>query len=565
MKTAGLICLLFLLMNNLVFSDLPKPRLLILPASLDAGPNSVAILEITAENVVKLSGAEVHLSFDKVLLSVEEVGPGPFLAGGEVLQNRFDNLNGTIDYAVAKMSGSASGTGSLISIKFRTGESTGTARVQFVFDPKNNRDTDLLDEAGRSIDFTIRNSKIIVEDFGRLVGVIKLDCGHERYLCTEDISVQIEETGQTTKTDGQANFNFYEILDGSYTVTARAAGSSTVELADVYVASGATTTLNLTLLAGDGNNDGKINLSDFYVLRDAFGSLLEQENWQAEADFDHDDQVNLADFSILVANFGRIQQVSKVSVPFLTRRAATIEGARTTAGIGLYPANLKLVPGKTFTMEVKVENVSELNGLEFHLAFNPDLAEIVDDNAGIAGCQIKQGSLVENWPVLINQADNNRGKIDYAVGKLDGAVSGGGTVAVIQLRAKAAVESRLIFERDETNNRKTCLAFRNSSQVFTPNIINEAANFSESALDEAVCYPNPVRGKQTVKFAGIKGSAKIKIYNLSGELIYQQENFEQNPLWDLKNQAGETVASGIYIWRLEDEKGTKHGRLGVIK
>lgn len=85
---------------------------------------------------------------------------------------------------------------------------------------------------------------------------------------------------------------------------------------------------------------------------------------------------------------------------------------------------------------------------------------------------------------------------------------------------------------------------------------------------KVVSFPNPVivtyMDGSTVKFKNIPlGAQKIKIYTLAGELVKQIEpDVSWEWKWDLKNKAGELVASGIYLFYLQVKKGK--GTLGKI-
>jgi len=57
----------------------------------------------------------------------------------------------------------------------------------------------------------------------------------------------------------------------------------------------------LTLLAGDANGDGKVDLSDFGILKQNFGT----GSAAAEGDFNGDSKIDLTDFGILKENFGK--------------------------------------------------------------------------------------------------------------------------------------------------------------------------------------------------------------------------------------------------------------------
>jgi hypothetical protein len=70
--------------------------------------------------------------------------------------------------------------------------------------------------------------------------------------------------------------------------------------------SGGTIDQVLSLLAGDANGDGQVNLDDFGILKENFGTGTSR----GQGDFNSDGKVDLTDFGILKDNFG-----SAVAVP----------------------------------------------------------------------------------------------------------------------------------------------------------------------------------------------------------------------------------------------------------
>ncbi len=79
--------------------------------------------------------------------------------------------------------------------------------------------------------------------------------------------------------------------------------------------------------------------------------------------------------------------------------------------------------------------------------------------------------------------------------------------------------------------------------------------------------PNPIRRGSSSSKLNIyspRPVASIRIYDLSGLLIY--ENSTGRLVWDLRNQHGQEVASGIYICVVEDFTGvTTAKKIAVIK
>ena len=89
--------------------------------------------------------------------------------------------------------------------------------------------------------------------------------------------------------------------------------------------------------------------------------------------------------------------------------------------------------------------------------------------------------------------------------------------------------------------------------------------------------PNPYRaaadwehgGQRRVVFIGLPEKAKIRIYTVAADLvrtlIHEDDESDIEP-WDLKNDAGEEVAPGVYIFQVESEGlGSKDGKVMIIK
>jgi hypothetical protein len=88
--------------------------------------------------------------------------------------------------------------------------------------------------------------------------------------------------------------------------------------------------------------------------------------------------------------------------------------------------------------------------------------------------------------------------------------------------------------------------------------------------------PNPYRAQETwdqpganeVHFINLPSRAKIRIYTVSGDLVAEIEhhdNVRDFARWNLKNQSGRDVASGIYMYRVESDQFAVQNRFVVIR
>jgi len=83
-------------------------------------------------------------------------------------------------------------------------------------------------------------------------------------------------------------------------------------------------------------------------------------------------------------------------------------------------------------------------------------------------------------------------------------------------------------------------------------------------------YPNPLKLKEIkeVTFVNLPAgqTGEIKIYNLAGDLVYQQKiNNSSEIVWNGKNSKQKTVGSGIYVYLIKMGNDLKRGKLVLIQ
>ncbi|MFQ5824587.1 MAG: T9SS type A sorting domain-containing protein [bacterium] len=84
-------------------------------------------------------------------------------------------------------------------------------------------------------------------------------------------------------------------------------------------------------------------------------------------------------------------------------------------------------------------------------------------------------------------------------------------------------------------------------------------------------YPNPFNPSTTIEYTlPIKSKVELRIYNLLGQKIRTLVNQEQTAgtktiLWDSKNELGQTVSSGIYIYRMKAGHINKSRKMMFLK
>jgi hypothetical protein len=102
----------------------------------------------------------------------------------------------------------------------------------------------------------------------------------------------------------------------------------------------------------------------------------------------------------------------------------------------LDPEASSLALGEVRTVEVKVANVTNLHGIEFHIAYDPTVISILDENPGLPGVQVAYGSFLSPASVAQNMVDPVGGVIHlaYTQALSDPPQSGAGVVARFRVR-----------------------------------------------------------------------------------------------------------------------------------
>ena len=95
-------------------------------------------------------------------------------------------------------------------------------------------------------------------------------------------------------------------------------------------------------------------------------------------------------------------------------------------------------------------------------------------------------------------------------------------------------------------------------------------------LSAVVVYPNPVNFstsvRGTVKFENLMADSRIKIFNLKGKLVktlnpdtLANDGSSGKAEWDGKNEDGETVGFGLYLYHITSGSQKTTGKIAVVK
>ncbi|MCK5242570.1 T9SS type A sorting domain-containing protein [bacterium] len=96
-------------------------------------------------------------------------------------------------------------------------------------------------------------------------------------------------------------------------------------------------------------------------------------------------------------------------------------------------------------------------------------------------------------------------------------------------------------------------------------------NISASNLNNVITYPNPYRTDTNTRgamiFFNLPAKVVIRLYSLDGCLVrtIEKDDSGNRASWDLKNKQGKPVASGLYIYIIKTDVGTRRGKVVIVR
>jgi peptidoglycan/LPS O-acetylase OafA/YrhL len=128
---------------------------------------------------------------------------------------------------------------------------------------------------------------------------------------------------------------------------------------------------------------------------------------------------------------------------------ALLSGAGVALGTRVFvqPPTQTLALGAQTTVEIRIEQVSNLYGFDAQLSFDPAVLQVVDADPSKTGVQVAVGDIFagKNGFVVGNSADNTIGLISYSISLLGepAGASGNGSLFRVTFQGKAGGQSAL--------------------------------------------------------------------------------------------------------------------------
>jgi len=209
--------------------------------------------------------------------------------------------------------------------------------------------------------------------------------------------------------------------------------------------------------------------------------------------------------------------------------------------------------GSECELNSKIDGVYGLRGYSFDMVFDEDELEIVKD--GGSGDILKtQGNLTFSISKLMTtHKPNDTLNVNTVILGKGSSTSAGGTLSKVQYKATSTGQFKVVLRN---------IIFFADDGVFTiPDVtyrILAHKRITETRLLQN--FPNPFNPETWIPYElHTDADVKIKIYDISGQLVrtinmgYQPAGVYTTKAnaayWDGKNQLGEEIASGVYLYQ----------------
>jgi hypothetical protein len=290
-----------------------------------------------------------------------------------------------------------------------------------------------------------------------------------------------------------------------------------------------------SLGGSDYNSDGIVGYTDFILFASAFGSTSASAGFVSNFDLNGDGVVNNADFILFAVAFNQTPGSAKIASELPSSNISMNMNAEFNAASSTYYVTVNL-------------SDKAVNGFQFNLAYDTkDLEYVQNSVTGLGELSIIKTD--ENG-ILVNAA--------FIPGeKFDGSVT-------LAFRAKGTT-SDLSFDML-------------SALVTVDNItgtIGKLASASVKAMPSVYAlsqnFPNPFNPTTTIEYSiPTAGHVDMVIYNMAGQKVRTLVNEVKSPafykvVWDGRNDRGETVASGLYFYKLVSGSFNKIAKMTLVK
>ncbi len=296
-----------------------------------------------------------------------------------------------------------------------------------------------------------------------IASTIQGSVGLQRYQSRPDPSWSVPltvtvGTTYTVTTDQWGNFTLSGLTPGTYDIRVKNRHTLRNVKSGVTLVTGPNDIDFGTLKEGDANDDNRVNYLDFSILSRSYNKPLGEPDFNPMADFNEDDIVNYLDFSLLSRSYNQDGDIPAWAPLLVLENTQPATGADAgllavaNVSISIDPPSKVAAVGDILALDICVDaGTQQVDTVVVAVDFDPVYLQVVDAS-GNPVTMIEDAGAFDM--VLLNNADNAGGQIDFQAGALTGPPQSG-TFVLARIRFKAL---------NGTGAGSTALTFVNTTQ-----------------------------------------------------------------------------------------------------
>jgi len=397
-----------------------------------------------------------------------------------------------------------------------------------------------IDNAGDNLGILISWDACDIVDYGKDVisGALIPIYGVNSYEIYYRVKGTTDYLLAGTKSGSSVSF-VHEIVKGPtiYNYYVKAVDGYLIDHPEESVETFVRSAIATTDVVGDFTGSGNVGLADFRIFALNYGMKDTDPNFVKTMDLVINGAIDLGDFrQFALAYSASAGKVAK----------AAVELPESNVPFSL-AAEVDVTSSITY-ITVNIGEFEMIDGYSFTLAYDSDKLEFIDDSiVGTVGLTI---------PTVIE-----KGVINISSFFLDQKFEGSVTLGF-----------RSLETRDDINVELAEVLVADSEGIKQ---VNDLAKLSIRAVPAVYSlsqnYPNPFNPTTTIDYSiPESGHVELAIYNLAGQKVRTLVNETKQAafykvVWDGKNDMGESVASGLYFYRLVSSNFSKIEKMTLIK
>ena len=290
-------------------------------------------------------------------------------------------------------------------------------------------------------------------------------------------------------------------------------------------------------LTGDFNGDRAVGFSDFSIFAANYGITSDDvENFVLSYDLNGNGVIDFADFSIFAASYGETAKVAKAIASMPTSDIPFGISAEIDESTSMYYVN------------VNIGETESLKGFQFFMSYNTDALEFVEDSvSGLVGLNmmdVETDGLIRVASEFVGEAFNGTVTLGFK---------------------STGMNSDLTFEI------VNAMVDDLDGVAMATNLAEYTARALPTVYALSQNYPNPFNPTTTIDYSIPKsGNVELVIFNMAGQKVRTLVNSRQDAafykvVWDGRNDNGESVASGLYFYRIVSGNFSKIDKMTLIK